>query len=488
MAVPTTRAIWPWAPAVGFVVLVQLLAGVQYGLFRDELYYLACAHRLALGYVDHPPLSVWVLRGWTAVVGESDWAVRSLSLVASILSIITVGEITKKLGGDRRAQTLASLTIASMPVLRVVGTLYSPNTWDLVWWSLATLAYLRVRERGSSVDWILLGLALGVATQNRLSGLWLTLALLAAVLISRPKANSITGPFLTSVTMVAVLSPWIGWQWTTGWPTLEFAKNAVQNKLQYVGPFQFVLTQLVVTNPFCAFIWISGLILTIRERENRDLGVALLTVATILILSGHSRENYLSPAYCFIVPIGALRLSERAWAWGPTVAASGFVCCLIALPILPAPTLAKLLTLLPSPPSTERGEKSRLQGLGDTLGWQAQVRAVEEAWKQAPEGTVVIASNYGEAAATERYSRLIPVVICPHNEYWRWGTRGWDGQSAIVIGQLLPAHAKAFERVELIRQLDEPLAVPEEGKAKIWHVQRCRIPVEELWRRLKRFE
>ena len=35
-----------------------LAAGQQSGIFRDELYYIACANRLAWGYVDHPPLSI----------------------------------------------------------------------------------------------------------------------------------------------------------------------------------------------------------------------------------------------------------------------------------------------------------------------------------------------------------------------------------------------------------------------------------------------
>ena len=32
-----------------------------YGIFRDELYYLACSEHLSLGYVDHPPLSIFLL-------------------------------------------------------------------------------------------------------------------------------------------------------------------------------------------------------------------------------------------------------------------------------------------------------------------------------------------------------------------------------------------------------------------------------------------
>ena len=41
--------------------LLHLLVIERYGIFRDELYYLACSEHLSWGYVDHPPLSIAVL-------------------------------------------------------------------------------------------------------------------------------------------------------------------------------------------------------------------------------------------------------------------------------------------------------------------------------------------------------------------------------------------------------------------------------------------
>ena len=44
-------------------LLLLLLPSLSphYGFYSDELYYLACARRPAFGYVDHPPLFVWLL-------------------------------------------------------------------------------------------------------------------------------------------------------------------------------------------------------------------------------------------------------------------------------------------------------------------------------------------------------------------------------------------------------------------------------------------
>ena len=64
-----------WAPAAG-ILLFHLAFLPGYGVFRDELYYMACGRRPAWGYVDHPPLVAWV--AWLAarVAGESHLALR----------------------------------------------------------------------------------------------------------------------------------------------------------------------------------------------------------------------------------------------------------------------------------------------------------------------------------------------------------------------------------------------------------------------------
>src|SRR6185503_21136448 len=69
---PTAVAV---AAGVSVLLLVCTLAG-PYGFFIDELYYLACARRLAWGYVDHPPLSIAVLTATRALMGEAIAAVR----------------------------------------------------------------------------------------------------------------------------------------------------------------------------------------------------------------------------------------------------------------------------------------------------------------------------------------------------------------------------------------------------------------------------
>jgi hypothetical protein len=64
----------------GIALAVSLIPNALggYGYFIDERYYIACANRLAWGYVYHPPLASLLLRLDIALLGDSVFSIRLL--------------------------------------------------------------------------------------------------------------------------------------------------------------------------------------------------------------------------------------------------------------------------------------------------------------------------------------------------------------------------------------------------------------------------
>ena len=91
----------------GVALLVHLLTNGRYGYFRDELYYIACAKRLAFGYVDQPPLSILLLRLSEVLLGSSLFAIRLLPALAGAATVAVTGLIARELGGRAWAIALA---------------------------------------------------------------------------------------------------------------------------------------------------------------------------------------------------------------------------------------------------------------------------------------------------------------------------------------------------------------------------------------------
>src|SRR5258708_37810033 len=52
-------------------LLLHLLTAARYGIFRAEMYYVACSKHLAWGYVDHPPMNVFIAWFASHVFGDS---------------------------------------------------------------------------------------------------------------------------------------------------------------------------------------------------------------------------------------------------------------------------------------------------------------------------------------------------------------------------------------------------------------------------------
>src|ERR1044072_9794763 len=86
----------------------HLLTANRYGIFRDEMYYLACGEHLDWGYVDHPPLIALV--AWIAryLFGDSLIGVRFFSALAGAVSGWVTGKVTREMGRGAVAQGLAA--------------------------------------------------------------------------------------------------------------------------------------------------------------------------------------------------------------------------------------------------------------------------------------------------------------------------------------------------------------------------------------------
>src|SRR6266403_3753600 len=118
-------------------VIVHLLTIHRYGYFRDELYYIACARHLDFGYVDLAPLSAFLLRIELILFGSSLFALRIFPALASALTIVFTGILTRELGGRARAIVLACTSM--------LGSLFSSPSATFIRSIFMSLCFGRAR-------------------------------------------------------------------------------------------------------------------------------------------------------------------------------------------------------------------------------------------------------------------------------------------------------------------------------------------------------
>ena len=108
-----------------FKLLLHLFTATNYGLFADELYFLAAGEHLAWGYVDMPPLTAvqaWLVR---SIFGDVGLRGPSVASAAGRGLVLLTGLIVHEFEGKRGAQALAGLAVL-VPASISTSTATSP--------------------------------------------------------------------------------------------------------------------------------------------------------------------------------------------------------------------------------------------------------------------------------------------------------------------------------------------------------------------------
>ncbi|MBV8343691.1 MAG: glycosyltransferase family 39 protein [Candidatus Eremiobacteraeota bacterium] len=486
-------------------LLFHAAAASRYGYFRDELYFIACSKHLAWGYVDQPPFVA--AAAWLAgPAGYSLLALRALPIVAAALTVYLAVRLAADLGGGRFAQCLCGVATMLMPAYLLLGNTLTTTSLEPLFWTLATLLAVRiVRSAPANAPplWAALGVVAGLGAYAKYS-MALPIAGIGAGLLATAERRVLRSayPLYACGLAVLLLSPNLAWQAAHGWPFIEVLRGDATHRPELAGGYAleyrawlanagaFSAEQFIYTNPAAVPIWVAGLIAPFRLATLRELRFVPIAYAVVVLvaLAFGAKGYYVIGFYAPLLAIGAVAL-ERVTAYVRAtlfalVVALGLAALPLSLPVLPVDGLiayTKLLGLT----GRDRTPPRLIQPLfAEEFGWQRLARDVAIVYFSLPPSlrarTAVYADTYGDAGALDFYGPRygLPGVISSQNNYYLWGTRGYDGRSLIAIGATRTNLLRRYYRsVVLVRTSAEPYKWIVEGPAPIYL---CRDPVAPL--------
>ena len=505
---------WMWI-IIAFSVLdllIHLYSNLcaNYGFFRDEFYYIACSKRLAAGYVDQPPLSIYILALSRLLFGDSLFAIRLLPALSSAVTVFITGLMVKKLNGKNTALVIACVSLIAAPIFLATNTFYSMNSFDWLLWSLTAYLIIVLIQDKKEKLWIWIGIVMGLGLLNKVGFLWLGFGFAVGLLFtSERKYLKTRWPYLAAVIALLIFSPFIIWNLTHNMAHLEFIRNATSEKYSSLNAISFIAGLFLILNPLTAAVWLSGIYYFFFQKDGKQiriLGIIFLVSFIILIINGHSKSEYLAPAFPMLFAGGGImfekwsRLKFGALIKYP-VPAIIFLSLVflspLAIPILPVEkyiNYTESIGLKPS--SSENKELDELpQFYADMFGWENMASTVSKVYSSLPpeeqENTVVFTQNYGEAGAIEYYSKKykLPPVISGHNNYWLWGYGNATKNSIIIIvGGNKTDHLKSFNSVEEASVIKCAYAMPYENNLPVYICQGLKRPVKDTWPSAKHYE
>ena len=468
-----SRYAWrPVAAITAATIAVLAVTAGQYGLHRDELYFLVLSHHPAWGYIDQPPLTPMLVRLSTEVFGDAPWAVRLPAIVLGPLAIPVLALLARELGGGRGAQVLAAAGGFCSFVL-VSGHLILTTTLDLPFTGLVLLCVIRAL-RTDSRWWLAVGVVTGISLYNKQLIPLLLLAVGAGLLIAGPR-RVLVSPWLWTGVLVAAIAglPNLLYQITHDFPQLDMASALAQDK-GADNQILFVPLQLLLLGVPLVPILVAGFVSLLRDPRLRSLPWAYVALSVFVVVSGsgpYYTFGLMLPLFAAGCVVTARWATGHAGRWvlvGFAVVVSEALGAVVALPLVPA-------EVLKDTPIGEINQTAR-----DQIGWPAYVRQILAA---RPAGAPIIANNYGEYGALEYAG--VQDVYSGHNQLRYYGEPPDSATVVLAVGFDDPAGLRGlFRSCVDSGSLDSGTGVDNEEQGRVIWV--CRDPVApwpSLWPR-----
>ncbi len=489
--------------------VVQMVYAARYGVFRDELYYVACGNHVAFGYVDHPPLVALLARAEVLLIGDSPRALRFLPAVLAATNVVLAGALARLLRGGAFAQVLAAACVALAPEFLGTFHILSMNALLPPAWTACAIFAVRALVCRDARAWVWFGLVAGLGLEAKHSTLFYGAGLVAGLLATpHRRALATRGPWLAFGLAALLLAPNVAWEQIHGWPTLEFMENAKAHKMVAMTPLAFASTlpcsemlpadapglgrrsRVALHRRARATVSLPRRRVRrhSRDRRGRQRKAVLPRARVPRPLRRRGRRDRVlarEPRR----PRGAPRRDRRGGRRDRSARVADS-----------RPTrVHRLQRGAQDPPRRRRkaydGPPAPIPGRPVRAG-EAMAERVATAYQGLPAANeqrvaAFYTTNYGEAGALDLFGPrfgLPRAVACGHNSYFLWGPPP-DGRGAVLItvGVDREDLLETYEVVDQLGETSEPYAMPYENHLPIFVARKPRRTVAEAWPSTKHF-
>ena len=311
--------------------LVRIVLGAIVPLVPDETYYWEWSRRLGPGYFDHPPAIAFLIRGGTALLGDTPIGVRVLPQAAGFVAMVGCVRLAALLG-DTAAACRTALVTVGLPIASIGLIVATPDSPLLMMAALTLLAMVqavRADPEGSASFrwWVAAGAFLGLAFDSKYTAVLLPLGGLIAMLSHRDLRRQLArpGPYVASVVAIVMTTPVVVWNARHDWASFAFQLHhglgtgrgsPLLRELDYVGAIALLATPILFV---LLAIAVGRAVARRFEPETYMLGVVALTWIAFFAYTSlrHRPEpNWAAPALLAAVPLlAATDWSTRARTW-----------------------------------------------------------------------------------------------------------------------------------------------------------------------------
>lgn len=287
------------------MITIIFYAGI--GLGPDEAQYWTWSRALDWGYYSKPPGIAWQIWLGTQLFGQTEWGVRSMTVLLSMLQAFTVYRLALSAGLLQRTAFWCSLFMAFSP-LGMLGSLFAiTDIGFLLCWTCACIAVVSALHQNREPNPLSIGICLMVGALFKwpIYLFWVFVIICRPFLFSKRSFPSLLGGITISL---LGLAPSIWWSATHDWATFRHVFATVQGGSGHraVGNVgEFLGSQALLISPVLFILLIGALWQWWHQRKQLNPAIyfcgfvtlSSLTCVTLLSCFQKIQGNWMIFAY-----------------------------------------------------------------------------------------------------------------------------------------------------------------------------------------------
>jgi 4-amino-4-deoxy-L-arabinose transferase-like glycosyltransferase len=489
--------------ALAFIVL-HLATSSPYGFHRDELATLDDARHLDWGFVAYPPLTPAFGRLSLALFGISTLGARVFPILALAAAVVVSGLMARALGGSRRAQILAALAVAIVPIVAIQATVLQYVSFDYLWGTLLTYFLVRLFESGDRRWWLAVGAAIGLGMMTKYTMAFFVTGLVGAMLVTGIFDANIRRHLRSQwlwmgvALSLLIFLPNLIWQIRHDFISLTFLQHIHKRDVGQGRANGFLIEQLYI----CTCVMLAplaamgiGFYFSKRESKYRALGwMFVLTLLLFVIAQG--RSYYLGPLYPMLLAAGCV--AWERWLARRTAKSAGVIQRVTRIFVTIGAILSfALFTPVAPINSALWNVTTKLDyNFKEEIGWPELVATVADAYNAIPASeranAGILVGNYGEAGSINLFGSKygLPSAISKTNTGWYRSYPANQPETLIAVGFDEDFLKENFERCEVVTHNSKPYGVLNEESRDHPDIYLCHHLLRgwpEFWNRSKWF-
>lgn len=274
-------------------VLIKFLAinFTNFDLFGDEAQYWIWSQNLDFGYYSKPPMLSWLISAYTLAFGNEFVSLKYIPIIIYFFTSYAVYLIAYELYEEKELSLIVAFSFYLLPSVSVSSFLISTDVVLIFFCSLFMLVLIRIRKKPSFINFIILGIFLGLSFLAKYAATYYIFSLFLLLLLDKKTRFVFFEKYLNIIfflgSFVLLILPNIIWNHQNEWITIFHTSDNAGLKragLNLLHGLEFLGTQWLMLGPITFLFFVFYLRKIKINFETKFLLIFSLPVFVIVLV------------------------------------------------------------------------------------------------------------------------------------------------------------------------------------------------------------